>query len=83
MDLRKKKVMLEKMDEKKTRASRVFLQLNKQKKADRLASLTNLDGSSRCHNRCAFLALTKCLVGGEEFESPTPWMSTKYSNQLN
>ncbi|MCE3261635.1 MAG: hypothetical protein K0R43_714, partial [Pseudoduganella sp.] len=21
--------------------------------------------------------------GGEEFESPTPWMSTKYSNQLN
>ena len=23
------------------------------------------------------------LVGGEEFESPTPWMSTKYSNQLN
>jgi hypothetical protein len=28
--------------------------------------------------------LSHCiLVGGEEFESPTPWMSTKYSNQLN
>ena len=23
------------------------------------------------------------LVGGAEFESATPWMSTKYSNQLN
>jgi hypothetical protein len=25
----------------------------------------------------------KSLVGGAEFESATPWMSTKYSNQLN
>ena len=26
---------------------------------------------------------TTVLVGGAEFESATPWMSTKYSNQLN
>jgi hypothetical protein len=30
----------------------------------------------------AFLMLP-ILVGGAEFESATPWMSTKYSNQLN
>jgi hypothetical protein len=31
-----------------------------------------------------FPALVFCiLVGGAEFESATPWMSTKYSNQLN
>jgi hypothetical protein len=32
------------------------------------------------HREPGFL---KILVGGAEFESATPWMSTKYSNQLN
>ena len=36
--------------------------------------------------RCARIlrcGLSEILVGGAGFEPATPWMSTKYSNQLN
>jgi hypothetical protein len=37
----------------------------------------------KLHRWCDAVSTLRILVGGEEFESPTPWMSTKYSNQLN
>jgi hypothetical protein len=47
-----------------------------------------LNGTEKTH-RCIFslqargLRYEEILVGGAGFEPATPWMSTKYSNQLN